>query len=210
MDALAKQQQVSPQLNGQRYQRGSPSFSGTARTVDSGATVGHGPSATARPRDLPSPPADESHRLTSASGMAADAIVDSYGTSNDPLRASVASSHYPYDGLAEDDNENTQEREMLVVPSHITVGQEHSPNGDTIWRGSQYEDAKAGGQTLPQRSSSLSTSSMTKSDSGVGMNSTERPKMYYKGHPSQEVMAGHEQEANVESTQGGPPLPSKT
>lgn len=212
MDALAQQQaQMNPKLIAQRYSRASPSFSGTARTVDSGATAGHGSSSTARPRELPLAPADETNRLMSASGMEADAIVDSYGAPDSAgIRASAVSTHNLCDARTEDDRETVQDHETLVVPTHITVGEEASPNGDTIWRGSQYEDQRPRSE-LPQRSSSLSDSGMTQSDSGVGMSSPERPRMYYKGHPSQEVMPedGRGGPIMAEPVDEAPAVPSK-
>jgi hypothetical protein len=203
MDAMAKQQQTSPALSAQRYQRASPSFSGTARTVDSAATAGHGSDSTAR---LPAPATDESHRLTTASALQADAIVDSYGNSDNPLRVSVVSSHNPYDGLAEDDDETVQDGETLVIPSGAG-SEEKSPSGDTIWRGSQYEDQQGGKSMLPKESSSLSDNGLRKSDSGVGMLSPERPRLYFKGHPSQEVMPNDHHLQSPTSPETAAPLP---
>ena len=211
---MAKQQQNSPALNAQRYQRASPSFSGTARTVDSAATAGHGSSgSTARPRDLPAPPApssaDEGNRLTTASAMEADAIVESYGNTNNPLRASTRSSLNPYDGMAEDDGETVQDHETLVVPANVSSDQAPSPNGDTVWRGSQYEDRQTERTSPPKRSFSLSDHALKQSDSGIGLLSPERPRMYFKGHPSQEVMPEENRLNSPTSSEGAPAPPSK-
>lgn len=208
MDVMAKQQQASPALNAQRA---SPSFSGTARTVDSAATAGHGSSGgTARPRDLPAPPsADEGNRLTTASAMEADAIVESYGDQSNPLRASTRSSLNPYDGMAEDDGDTVQDHETLVVPANVSSGQAQSPNGDTVWRGSQYEDQQTERTSPPKRSSSLSDHALKQSDSGVGLLSPERPRMYFKGHPSQEVMPEENRLNSPTSPEGAPTPPSK-
>ena len=156
-------------------------------------------------RELPPPPrsasdeANAAKRMTSASAMDAQEIVDAYDRSESPYlsqrshrRVSAAPSENPYDGL--DDASTSDEHQEVIVPAHIAdrhIGpdaEQDSPSGEPIWRGSVYEGP-------PPRTSSRSGSDthtdVTRSDSGVHLSSpqqTLQPRMHVKGHPSQEVV----------------------
>lgn len=137
--------------------------------------------------------------MTSVSAMDAQEIVDAYDRSESPYlsqrgdrRVSEALSENPYDGL--DDAPTSDEHLEVIVPNHVADrhigpdGEQDSPNGDPIWRGSMYEGP-------PPRTSSRSgadtQADVARSDSGVHLSSpqqTLQPRMHVKGHPSQEVV----------------------